>query len=122
MRLFALIGFVLVLLAATVRGQTDDVASKWVVQGCVVDRSNDDRVLFASVVVGMDTVSAGADGCFRIALGSDPRMTRSFLSIHYAGFEPYEKRINSRDLKDGRMHKLRRKPVSPYAPMKRSPR
>jgi hypothetical protein len=70
----------------------------------------------------MDTVTAGADGCFRIALGSDPRIAHSLLSIHYAGFEPYEKRINSRDLHDGRRHKLRRKPVSPYAPMMRSPR
>ena len=86
------------------------------VKGCVLDRSNDEPLLFAKVVVQgtSDSAVADMDGCFGLTIHADPREVRLVLLIEYLGFDPYTKAIRPRDLKRARRHRLTRKRYGPH--------
>lgn len=111
----------LLLIASAGYGQIH--AHTWTVQGCLVDRTNNDPLMFAEVVVlGIaDTTVADGTGCFKLELLQDPRKTRLELQVSYIGYELYNYRIRQIDLGRGRTHRIkpykfdhRNPPVQPW--------
>ena len=98
MRVTVLVISALTLCTCTVYGQSG--GPTWVVKGCLVDRTNDDPLLFAKVAVHgtPDTTITDAQGCFTLALRSDPNKSRLYLRTDYLGFESYSARIKRKDV------------------------
>lgn len=98
----------MLLFASAGHGQTH--ACTWTIQGCLVDRTNNDPLLFAKVIVAgtNDTTVADTNGCFNYDLLQDPRKARLELQVSYVGYELYNCRIRQKDLGRGRTHRIKR--------------
>jgi CarboxypepD_reg-like domain len=113
MRNAALTVALITLVAFSVRGQASE--RTWFVKGCLVDRTNDEPLMFAKVCVqgSSDTTVTDAQGFFSLSLHADPVQGRRYLLVEYLGFERYLTRIKSKDLERVRVHRVKRKKFAP---------
>ena len=104
-------------LAAGVYGQSG--GPTWVMKGCVVDRTNDEPLMFVKVCVQGTPVPTVTDtlGCFTLDHRSDPGERRTYLIVEYNGFERHTCRIKRKDLDRGRVHRLKRIKFGPDPPV-----
>lgn len=114
MRFTVLVMSVLTLFTSAVRGQSSEPT--WVVKGCLVDRTNDDPLMYAKVsALGTtDTTVTDAVGCFALSLHFDPSKECHYILVEYNGFERYAARIKRKDLNRVRVHRIKPRKFGPY--------